>query len=66
MRESGGAPSIAEARDSARAATMNAVSQHPLVKAALEAFPGAKIIDVIEAETLGAADAADPETMDEE
>ena len=45
---------------------MNAVSQHPLVKAALEAFPGAKIIDVIEAETLGAADAADPETMDEE
>ena len=66
MRESGGAPSIAEARDNARAATMNAVSQHPLVKAALEAFPGAKIIDVIEAETLGAPETGDPDMADDE
>jgi DNA polymerase-3 subunit gamma/tau len=64
MRESGGAPSVTEARDTARAATLNTISQHPLVKAALEAFPGAKIVDVTESETLGAPD-GDPDPMEE-
>ena len=57
----GGAPSVAEAREAQREATFTAISQHPLVKAALEIFPGAKITDVTDPETFGAPGDADPD-----
>jgi DNA polymerase-3 subunit gamma/tau len=65
IRESGGAPTIEAARTSARNSLFEDVSRHPLVKAALNIFPGAKLVDVIDNETLGASDPGDAEQMDE-
>ncbi|BCW90968.1 hypothetical protein sos41_41450 [Alphaproteobacteria bacterium SO-S41] len=64
LRESGGVPSVSEARETARETTLNTISQHPLVKAALETFPGAKIIDVTDPETVEAPD-GDPDMMED-
>ncbi|MCF3627614.1 DNA polymerase III subunit gamma/tau [Thalassospiraceae bacterium LMO-SO8] len=41
-----GQPTLAEQRAKAQAAEKDEVSQHPLVKAVMEAFPGAEISDV--------------------
>ena len=65
VRDGGGAPTVMRARDDAREHMFNAVAQHPLVKAALEIFPGARIVEVSDPETLGAPDMGDPETMDD-
>jgi DNA polymerase-3 subunit gamma/tau len=65
VQQSGGAPTVAEARASAREAVMSAITAHPLVKAALETFPEAKIIDVVEAETLGMATANEADMMED-
>jgi DNA polymerase-3 subunit gamma/tau len=43
---SGGAPTIAEARAEARGDLLARALEHPLVRAVLEAFPGAEIKDV--------------------
>lgn len=60
---SGGAPTIAETRDSALAQLRAEAAGHPLVQAILTAFPGAKITEVRspEALTAEAASAALPE-----
>jgi DNA polymerase-3 subunit gamma/tau len=44
----GGAPSLSEQKNSARAAKIEAVSQEPLVRAVLDRFPGAEIVAVRE------------------
>ncbi len=43
---SGGAPSVAEDRDTVEKALEQEVKAHPLTVAVLEAFPGAKIIEI--------------------
>ncbi|MFT3809892.1 MAG: DNA polymerase III subunit gamma/tau [Micropepsaceae bacterium] len=65
IRDSGGAPTVESVRVSARNALIEETTRHPLVKAALEVFPGAKLIDVIDNETLPSADAGEGEQMDE-
>jgi DNA polymerase-3 subunit gamma/tau len=68
---SGGAPTIAETRDSTLAQVRAEAAENPLVQAILTAFPGAKITDVRspEAITAQAAEAAlpqaDPELDDD-
>ena len=42
----GGEPTLAEARNAARAAKIEAVAQEPLVRAVLDRFPGAEIVVV--------------------
>jgi DNA polymerase-3 subunit gamma/tau len=59
VRDAGGAPSLMEARETARATSFAAVSEHPLVKAALETFPGAKIVDVIEPDAMPAPESTE-------
>jgi DNA polymerase-3 subunit gamma/tau len=44
----GGAPTLSEQKNSARAAKIEAVSQEPLVRAVLDRFPGAEIVAVRE------------------
>ncbi|MEQ8746563.1 DNA polymerase III subunit gamma/tau [Pyruvatibacter sp.] len=51
-------PTIAEARRDAQDALMASISAEPLVKAALETFPGAKIIEVRDLAADAAAEAA--------
>jgi len=65
IRDGGGAPSIASAREQARSSLFEEISRHPLVKAALETFPGAKLVDVISNETLPSSDMGEAEQMDE-
>ncbi len=68
---SGGAPTIAETRDSDLAEARAEASDNPLVQAILTAFPGAKISEVRSPEAMTAAAAetalptADPETDDD-
>jgi DNA polymerase-3 subunit gamma/tau len=45
----GGAPTLAEQRKTAKAARMESVSQEPMVRAVLDRFPGAEIVQVREA-----------------
>ena len=65
IRDQGGAPTVAAARAEARNTLFDEVSHHPLVKAALEIFPGAKLVDVIGNETLPSSEAGEAEQMDE-
>ena len=65
LRDSGGAPTVESARATARNALFEEVSQHPLVKAALDIFPGAKLVDVIDNETLPTSETGEAEQMDE-
>jgi len=51
-------PTIGETRKTEREATMQAIREEPLVKAALDAFPGAEIIDVRDLGAEAAAEAA--------
>jgi DNA polymerase III subunit gamma/tau len=68
---SGGAPTIAEARDAALAEVRSDAAGNPLVQAILAAFPGARISDVRSPETLTAEAAsaalpvAEPEVDDD-
>jgi len=45
---SGGAPTLAEQRKAAKAARMESVMQEPMVRAVLDRFPGAEIVQVRE------------------
>ncbi len=65
VRESGGAPTVEAARTAARNSLFEDVAQHPLVKAALETFAGARLTDVIDTDTETSADPAEMEPMDE-
>lgn len=65
VQDQGGATPIAVAREAARTEAFNTVSQHPLVKAALETFPGARLVNVIEPETIGDVEMDDAEAMEE-
>ncbi|MEL6765839.1 MAG: DNA polymerase III subunit gamma/tau [Pseudomonadota bacterium] len=62
-----GAPSLREVRETARAEAAAAAAEHPLVLAALETFPGARIVGVrpLSAETPAAAEAAGEEAAEE-
>ncbi|MGR3757984.1 MAG: DNA polymerase III subunit gamma/tau [Tranquillimonas sp.] len=64
---SGGAPTIAEERDAETRALHARAAEHPLVQAALAAFPAARIAEVRTPEELaaGAAVEALPEVEDE-
>ena len=64
---SGGAPTIAESRDSERLAAEAEALQNPLVQAVLAAFPGAKITEIRTPEAMQqeAAVQALPEVEDE-
>ncbi|MEM9763309.1 MAG: DNA polymerase III subunit gamma/tau, partial [Pseudomonadota bacterium] len=57
-----GAPSLREARETARAEAAAAAAEHPLVLAALETFPGARIVGVRPL----SADAPPPAAADED
>ncbi|PLL14325.1 DNA polymerase III subunit gamma/tau [Tabrizicola sp. TH137] len=63
----GGAPTIAETRDTARRMAEAEAMQNPLVQAVLAAFPGAKIADIRTPEAMAAAAEAEalPEVEDE-
>ncbi|ARO14033.1 DNA polymerase III subunit gamma/tau [Ketogulonicigenium robustum] len=62
----GGAPTITEARDSADNALKDRAAQHPLVAAALLAFPGASIkVTPVAQKAQAAAQDALPEVEDE-
>lgn len=65
VRDSGGAPTVESVRTAARNSLFEEVSQHPLVKAALDIFPGARLVDVIDNETLPSSDAGEGEQMEE-
>jgi len=62
----GGGPTIAEKNATARNDLIGQVSTHPLVQAALEAFPGAKIRDVKQSQTPNEFDMAVPIDDDED
>ena len=64
---SGGAPTIAEAREEGANAAKSEAMTNPLVQAVLAAFPGAKITEVRSPEVLAAAAAAEalPEVDDD-
>ncbi len=64
---SGGAPTIAELRDQDKSDAEAEALQNPLVQAVLLAFPGARIAEIRDPETLQAAAAASalPEVEDE-
>ena len=68
---SGGAPTIAEARDAERQAQEAEAQENPLVQAVLAAFPGAKISEIRSPEAMAARAAAealpeaDPEVDDD-
>ncbi|HSZ73524.1 MAG TPA: DNA polymerase III subunit gamma/tau [Rhizomicrobium sp.] len=63
----GGAPTLAEAKRTAKAAQLEAIAQEPLVRAVLDRFPGAEITKVFDpaAEEAQAAADASPETSEE-
>jgi DNA polymerase-3 subunit gamma/tau len=63
-----GAPTLAEARDSSERARFAEAADHPLVRAALGAFPGAEIVAVrsLDDEPPAAADEPPPEEGDME
>lgn len=63
----GGAPTIADVRDAARNALRDKAAEHPLVRAVMTQFPGAKITDIRTPKDLAASAQADalPE-VDEE
>ncbi|MFV0358929.1 DNA polymerase III subunit gamma/tau [Tropicimonas sp.] len=63
----GGAPTIAEARDSTRRALEERAMEHPMVRSVLEAFPQARITGIRTAEEIAAEAAAGalPEVEDE-
>jgi DNA polymerase-3 subunit gamma/tau len=63
-----GAPTLAEARDSSERARFAEAADHPLVRAALGAFPGAEIVAVrsLDDETPAMADEPPPEEGDME
>ena len=63
----GGAPTMAEARDAEQGALEAEARQHPMVQAVLAAFPGAKITGIRSAEEIAEAAAVDalPEVEDE-
>ena len=42
-----GAPTLKEQRDAARADALQAAADHPLVRATLETFPGARLTDIV-------------------
>ncbi len=65
IRDGGGAPTVESVRVSARNALIEETTRHPLVKAALEIFPGAKLVDVIDNETLPSSEAGEAEQMEE-
>ncbi len=56
---SGGAPTIAEARDAEKLAQEAEAQQNPLVQAVLAAFPGAKISEIRSPEAMAARAAAE-------
>ncbi|MCC6917606.1 MAG: DNA polymerase III subunit gamma/tau [Alphaproteobacteria bacterium] len=56
VRQAGGAEPIQKTREDAKAQVFAEVAAHPLVKAALETFPGAKIVEVIDPEIVDAPD----------
>jgi DNA polymerase-3 subunit gamma/tau len=55
----GGAPTLSEQKNAARAAKIEAVSQEPLVRAVLDRFPGAEIVAVRDKAELDIAQPAD-------
>ncbi|MGD0190863.1 MAG: DNA polymerase III subunit gamma/tau [Rhizomicrobium sp.] len=55
----GGAPTLAQQKNAAHAAKIEAVAQEPLVRAVLDRFPGAEIVAVREREELDIAEASD-------
>ena len=65
VRESGGAPTVEAARTAARNSLFDEVSRHPLVKAALDIFPGARLADVIDAETPLSSEPGEAEPMED-
>ena len=65
IRDSGGAPSVESVRVSTRNALFDETARHPLVKAALDIFPGAKLVDVISNETLPSSEAGEAEPMED-
>jgi DNA polymerase III subunit gamma/tau len=60
----GGAPTLAEQKQSAKAARFEAVAQEPMVRAVLDRFPGAEIVAVRDAVALDVA-ASMPESDSE-
>ena len=67
MVGSGGGATIAEERDRAEIEAKAKAAEHPLVKSALAAFPGAKLTSVRSAEEIAASAAVEalPEVDDE-
>ncbi len=61
-----GAPTLRQQKETRRDELHLEVQEDPLVKAALEAFPGAKIKNVVEPELLGPAPAEGESTKDED
>ncbi len=61
-----GAPTLAEQTMSLSEARMRDAARHPMVKAALEAFPGAKIVEVRDTAGPGEVPVADPDEPSEE
>jgi len=61
-----GAPTLRQQKETRRDELHLEVQEDPLVKAALEAFPGAKIRNVVEPELLGPAPAEGESTKDED
>ncbi|MFZ1482022.1 MAG: DNA polymerase III subunit gamma/tau, partial [Paracoccaceae bacterium] len=63
----GGAPTLAEARDAGQLEAEAEAAENPLVQAVLAAFPGAKITEIRTPEALAAPAAAEalPEMDDE-
>ena len=54
---SGGAPTVAELRDAERQERLGSAMEHPLVQAALETFPGARLTEVRGPEEFETGDA---------
>ena len=65
LKDEGGADTVRSVRENARAAIFAEAEAHPLVKAALEAFAEARLVDVVEAETFDAPEDADAEPTEE-
>jgi len=61
-----GAPTLRQQKETRRDELHLEVQEDPLVKAVLEAFPGAKIRNVVEPELLGPAPAEGESTKDED
>jgi DNA polymerase-3 subunit gamma/tau len=59
ITNTGGAPTLAEQKKSARAQRLESVAQTPLVRAVLDRFPGAEIVAVRDVEAQDPAPASD-------